>query len=141
MKNSPPPVQSIQKAQRLGRPVTHDDINPGTARQFFAQVATRSRGWEVPTETSPTPVMARLDAGRWLADCPICDGAELVSVSDPVFFCLSCSSGGMWWPVEWPVDRAEIEAEVIKRSDLMGWAWNPGETLADLEAETRRRNP
>lgn len=35
-------------------------------------------------------VTAIVDAGRLLARCPFCAGAEVVSRSDPEFFCFSC---------------------------------------------------
>lgn len=34
-------------------------------------------------------VQARLEGDRWLADCPFCAGAELVT-ADGIFFCFSC---------------------------------------------------
>lgn len=50
------------------------------------------RRYRILAELSGT-VAARLDAGRWLADCPFCGGAEMVARSAP-FFCLSCGMAG-----------------------------------------------
>lgn len=131
-------IPSMQRAQQLGHPVTLDDMHPAGAHDFFRRVAAH-RGWPEPTGTSLTPVLARLDAGRWLADCPLgCNGAEWVSQADPVFLCLSCGSGGQWWPVEFPAEKTGIDNEVTKRAAINAWGWNPGETLADLRAETGR---
>ena len=140
MPRRPATLPSIQLAQRLGRPIQHDDYNPDiTARRFMAGVFIRILRRAVPTEESLVAVPARLDAGRWLADCPLgCRGAEMVSVADPWFLCLSCGSGDKWWRVVFPTNRREIEVEVVRRSDVHGWAWNPRETMADLQAETTR---
>lgn len=131
-----PPIPSIQTAQALGRPVTHDDIHNMPIRAFFRGVATRSRGWAAPQGEGGQAVNARLDAGRWLADCPYCDGAELVTPADPIFFCLSCGSKGTYHPVVFPGTMDSIGREVQKRGNPMTWAWQPGETLTDLRKET-----
>lgn len=60
-------------------------------------------------------VAARIDAGRWVVDCPLCLGAEVVSRSVPIFFCLSCgmaSDGGRIRRVTFPADIATTEAGV-----------------------------
>lgn len=141
----PAALPSIQLAVNLGRPIQLEDFHkqgdgsPLSASQFMRGVFIRTHHRPIPLLTSTTPVQARLDAGRWIADCPIgCGGAEMVSQADPVFLCLSCGSGDMWWPVSFPGHLRAIEAEVAKRGDPHGWAWNPGETVAQLRAETRR---
>lgn len=129
---------TVQKAVFLKRPIHHedyhDDIGP---RAFMAGVFQRVHRRGVPTEVSAVPVKAHLDTGRWIGHCPLgCRGAELVSMVDPFFLCTSCGSGDKWWPVVFPGNKAKIEAEVVKRADVRGWAWNPGETLKSLRAET-----
>jgi hypothetical protein len=64
----------------------------------------------------------------------------MVSAADPVFLCVSCGSGDKWWPVSFPTNRKAIETELVKRVDVHGWSWTPGETLAELRAETSRLN-
>jgi len=64
----------------------------------------------------------------------------MVSAADPVFLCISCGSDDKWWPVTFPGNRGAIEAEIVKRTDVNGWSWTPGETLAQLQAETTRLN-
>ena len=133
----PPPIPSIQLAWHLGRPIHHEDYHDTMPRQFMAGVFMRIQRRPVPTEVSQEPVKARLDAGRWLADCPMgCRGAEMVSPAEPVFLCCSCGSGDKWWPVVFPRIKKAIEFEVIKRDKVMGWSWFPGEGITTIRAET-----
>lgn len=63
------------------------------------------------------PVKARLDFGRWLADCE-CGGAEAVDPGDPVFFCVSCGNertSGKLRRVVFPSDYKQIEKDVMAR--------------------------
>ena len=131
---------TVQKAFYLGRPIQHedhhDDVEP---RAFMAGVFHRTHRRPIPTEISAEPVLAHLDAGRWIGHCPLgCRGAELVSEADPIFLCCSCGSGDQWWPVAFPGNRTAIDAEVSKRVDILAWGWTPGETLRDLQNETVR---
>jgi len=140
-------MPSVQMAQRLGRPIEHGDYHlqadgsSMSAREFMAGVFRRMHPGREVLVVSDVPVPARIDAGRWLADCPLgCGGAEMVSAADPVFLCISCGSDDKWWPVTFPGNRGAIEAEIVKRPDVNGWSWTPGETLAQLQAETTRLN-
>jgi len=68
------------------------------------------------------PVMARIDFGRWIADCE-CGGAEYVSPEDPIFFCFSCGNTqyhGAIRPVVFPAKRDEIES-AIKAGLWISW--------------------
>ena len=122
----------------LGRPVQHEDVHKVPLKVFMAENVKR-RGFIITQEVSKISIPARLDAGRWLADCPCgCGGAELVSEKTPLFLCGSCGSEGKWWPVVFPTNRGEIEAEIVKRSEVNAWAWNPGELLTKLKQETKR---
>ncbi len=135
---NPAQMTTLDKAVALGRPIEHGDFNPVPIRTFFTEFLA-DRGIPFPLVFGGT-VPARLDAGRWLADCPLdnCHGAEMVDTTDPVFVCLSCGSGSQQWAVEFPLIKTDIDAEVSKRQDIHGWAWDVGETLDDLEAETER---
>lgn len=44
-----------------------------------------------PIEMQGTPVIARIDRSRWLADCE-CGGAEYVDPDEPFFFCANCGN-------------------------------------------------
>jgi hypothetical protein len=79
----------------------------------------------IPEPASPEPtgpvVMARLDHGRWIGDCGladtarqrVCRNAQFVDPDDHRFYCVVCHNaacGGVWRPVLWPIDRAQVEA-------------------------------
>lgn len=85
-------------------------------------------------------VYAYVNHSRWVADCPLCNGAELVSPNDPRFFCGSCGNdGGTFFTVVFPKDKAAIEAELLKRSDLRSRNWNITESVKKLQAENKER--
>lgn len=117
-----------------------------------------AQGWQ--GEVDGKAVNARIDFGRWLADCPFCGGAEYVDPDDPVFFCLSCgmiSNNAKALPVVFPANIDEIEAMLMKRpvKELpyggvieralyarpmiagLGRSWQPGETVADLKKQNK----
>lgn len=80
-------------------------------------------------------VMARVDHGRWLTDCPNsprCPGAERVR-TNVSFVCGLCNAGPLW--VVFPSNRAEIEVELMRRSDVANRNWRPGEPIDDLRLE------
>ena len=75
-------------------------------------------------------VVARVDWGRWLADCPYCGGAELVSRKTGIFYCLSCGmadQGGRPMRAVFPDDLEEIEAELTTREEKwQNWTMERG---------------
>jgi hypothetical protein len=87
-------------------------------------------------ETPRGQVLAELNHGRWIAHCPLCAGAELVSPGVP-FYCLSCGmrlNDGHVMQVEFPEDAEQIEAAVRTRA-VANKNWVHGETVhALLEA-------
>ncbi len=116
----------------------------------------RKRGLAWNGKISKKPVPARIDFGRWIADCPDCGGACYVDPADPSsFFCMGCgnaSVGGAMRLVEFPADRELIELEVLRRPVAeparmgpvdtalnskpmvpgLSRSWRPGETVQDL---------
>ena len=83
-------------------------------RARIKHLATRW-GWKLVEETAGKPVQARIDFGRWIADCE-CGGAEAVDPKDPVFFCVSCGNSrnsGRLREVIFPDDIKAVEAEVM----------------------------
>lgn len=60
-------------------------------------------------------VHARLEAGRWLAECACCPSAQLVDPADPRFFCVeeTCGNGGTraWFTVVWPTPKTRVSIE------------------------------
>lgn len=108
------------------------------------------------------PVKARIDYGRWLADCE-CGGAEYVDPEESIFFCNSCGNvmfNGEFRPVIFPdettraaiekvllarpVDETRgldpIEKAMLARPSIPGLSrsWDPGESVADLKEQNRR---
>ena len=86
------------------------------------------------------PITARVNYGRWIADCPFCSGAEMVHTENLVFFCCECrnrSVGGDFVRVVMPGDAARIEELLVARPAPGNMNWSPGETLADLRADNR----
>lgn len=85
--------------------------------------------------TTDLKVKARLNHGRWLADCSVCKGAELVTPGQ-LFRCLSrpCTAVA---EVEWPANLEKIEHIVAARPKPENRNWEPGESLAQLRAENQ----
>lgn len=72
----------------------------------------------MPERQGETVLPARIDAGRWLVDCPgeHCTGAELADPEDLRFFCTTCLNadvGGQWLRVAFPRNREAIETRVL----------------------------
>lgn len=82
------------------------------------------------------PVAARVDHGRWLADCPWCRSAILVAPGDP-FWCPDCGNApvhGQDLQLVWPSERAAIDAALDRRLPI-NRHWFPDESVEDLELE------
>jgi hypothetical protein len=77
---------------------------------------------------------ARVYAGNWIADCPVCRSAAVRWFGDPRWECRDC---GMTVEVLWPTDqlRAGVERLLMMRPLQHTRNWFPGETLHDLLAE------
>ena len=83
-------------------------------------------------------VLARVDLGRWIGDCPACRSARLLS---PLrgFWCAGCGLrefDGLELPVDWPAadDLAAIETLLAVRPIENRW-WKPGEEIDQLRQE------
>lgn len=108
------------------------------------------------TRTNGNPVYAIVERGRWLAQCE-CGAYDWVA-PDHDFWCFVCgnkATKGRARPVAFPEDKAEIEAELLKRDIITGagksdiqkllsskpylphlsrnWKW--GEKIGDLQAQ------
>lgn len=79
-----------------------------------------------------------INHGRWVVNCPACGGAQLGCPTDPRFMCNECANlavGGLWRPVVWPKEAAEIAALIAARADATAQNYDPGETLAELREQ------
>lgn len=127
-------------------------------REFIIGLARRKAMLYTGKLTNKMPVKARIDFGRWIADCE-CGGAEYVDPDDPVFYCQSCgnlSVEGKLRKVVFPQaeERAQIEKAVLERPvqvldgldaanqalrsravDGIPRCWNPGETAEQLREQ------
>ncbi len=76
-------------------------------------------------------VAARVYAGQWIIDCPMCCGAQVVALGDR---CVDCDTR---LDVIWPSDemRHGIERVLGLRPVTHTRNWTPGESLHDLLAE------
>lgn len=74
-------------------------------------------------------VAARVDYGRWIADCHWCNGAGLVRIGMPVYEC-PC---GALWELVWPSEdmMRGIARLLLMRPPENRW-WRPGDTLTLL---------
>jgi hypothetical protein len=70
---------------------------------------------------------ARIDAGRWVADCP-CGSAQVVTPTDPRLACPECGTG--WIPVVFPEDIAAAEARVAEEMPARRFWWNDDDPAA-----------
>jgi hypothetical protein len=78
---------------------------------------------------------ARVLYGRWMVDCPECNGALDVDPDEPVFLCLSCGWPGKLAVVVFPQDRKEIERLLVLRPQIHTRNWFPGEPVKNLATE------
>ena len=88
-------------------------------------------------------IVAYVNHGRWVAECPDCAGAQLVSETERRFWCLNCGNAAVnfaWRHVRMPQKRTAIEAELVIRPAARSERaitrnWLPGETVEDLQRE------
>ena len=76
-------------------------------------------------------IPAYVNHGRWVADCPDCNNAQLACKTDHRFLCDECGNvviGRLWRPVEWPADVQRIENLLTERP-VANQNWVPGENL------------
>lgn len=96
---------------------------------------------------------ARVNHGRWIADCPrrYCANAVKLQPRQGTFHCAGEGGCQMVAPVEWPSDADEIWAVLLQRPVPSTRNWYPdghvealkmglphGQTPADLLDEARR---
>ena len=105
----------------------------------FERMAT-DRGLEFSHSVTDTePYEARIEHGRWLADCPNCRGAENVTADEPVMYCCSCGNEhleGQLAPVHFPEDKQRKKLErLLTKRPRQNQNWSPGESIEQLMAE------
>jgi hypothetical protein len=94
-----------------------------------------------PTQIVNTVITrARVDHGRWMADCPFCPSAQIISKDDRRYFCPECvmeKIGGAMVHVVWPSDDkvAEIERLLLRRPRPAAMGWMPNQSVSELAIE------
>ena len=92
---------------------------------------------------STTPLPARLEHGRWIADCQ-CGGGVACDLSMGVAVCFlhrdpddptGAVETRIHTAIVWPANRGRIEALLEKRGLNRNRNWRLGETEADLARE------
>jgi hypothetical protein len=92
------------------------------------------------------PVRARVDAGRWIADCDVCGSATVVDPDDPRLFCVVCATNLptelAWRPVVFPAkarrERLEADLETSGRPHERTW-WDDDDPSPRNPKRRRRR--
>lgn len=100
-----------------------------SVRERIIGWASRSGYKFVEDRVAGNPVHARIDYGRWIADCE-CGGAEMVDPVEPIFFCCACGNrvtSGRARKVIFPKDRTKIEDGIMKNNDPAWQNWKDGE--------------
>lgn len=87
------------------------------------------------------PVLAYINHGRWIVDCPFCSGAELIFQDTVAFLCLSCFNQAVHFkslPIAFPLNVIEIEGILEKRPMPSTRNWLPDETAKMLKDENKK---
>lgn len=88
------------------------------------------------------PVYAYINLNRWIAYCE-CNSCEIVTPSDPYFFCTNCMNSQLDKlgqarpprPIVFPEEWQKIEFVLMKRPNPQNRNWELEETLDDLIKE------
>ncbi|MDI9885897.1 hypothetical protein QMZ92_16305 [Streptomyces sp. HNM0645] len=99
------------------------DLIPPAERVIAYLENAEKRGLPRPEGWQPDVLLlARVDAGRWLAQCPLCQSAQVVSPADPRFWCVDCQPDG-WAPLRFPDDVAAVEQLVAAEPNKARRFW------------------
>ncbi len=86
-------------------------------------------------------VKAEVNHGRWVARCPFCTSAQVVTPADARFLCAGadgCANGpvrGAFVPIVFPSAQEQIEAALLARPNRETRNWTARETVDDLIEE------
>lgn len=126
-------VETIVSAKTLHEART----TAALAARFQAAAAKAARfGVVITAHEDATTLVARIDHGRWIADCACGSGVALERTWAEAR-CFGC--GAVYRSVQWPAAADRIEAALVKRPALATRNWLPTERVADLEAENAAR--
>lgn len=83
------------------------------------------------------PVEVYVNHGRWVVECPDCNGAQLACRTDPRFMCNECGNvvcGNLWRPVVWPPNSTSIDS-MLQNRPVRNQHWYPAESKTGLAIE------
>jgi hypothetical protein len=102
---------------------------PGAERVivWFEHTTQRRLPRPAPDEDETEPLFARIDAGRWVAQCP-CGSAQVVTPTDPRMFCVECLDH--WHPLTFPDDIDAAEQVVADLPARGRFWWHPADPAA-----------
>lgn len=135
-----PTTQEVARTNRLDRPYEmFSRPSLGRIIDTPAKFLAFYRAWMQKHNLTPhanaLPLIARVNWGRWLADCPTGDlDAPVIDPQWGVAVCLTCGSV-FTSSIVMPPDWADIDAALMVRPLVHTRNWSPPETLADLLAE------
>lgn len=87
-----------------------------------------ARAWDAGRQA-----IARVNHGRWIADCAWCNGGMLTRPSWGVAYCAEC--GARYEAVVFPSEHAKIEAVLLRRVRRDQQNWDARQSFDELEAE------
>ncbi len=135
-----PPVKTVEQGMTLD-PSQRLGLSACPPAEWLPRtiLASQGRTWGTPLGTSDRTVAARVDAGRWIAEC-VCGHPSWVTPSDPRLWCTECENAavsGRWLSVAFPDEATRLEAErVLSVRIPKDQFWFPDrETVADLMSE------
>ena len=134
-----PSVKTIDNGMTLD-PAARLAVSDHAPAEWLPLITLSMRGqqWATPLGIAETPVCARVDAGRWIAECDGCGTASWVTPTDPRLWCTECENArlmGRWVPVLFPPDREEGERILSVRLPKDQFWFPDRETTIDLMGE------
>lgn len=111
-----------------------DNVSPAERALRWTEVYAQRRLPVIPREQASEPLYARIDAGRWVAECE-CGTADVVSPADPRMLCTVCLDG--WHPLFFPPDADAVEAELAGLPRRHQFWYHPADVR--WQAERRQR--
>lgn len=86
------------------------------------------------------PTKARINHGRWIADCVWCGGGMLTRPDWGVAFCATCGARYHYKRVKFPRDPQSFERPLLVRVRRDQQNWDDRQTVEDLELENKRED-
>lgn len=105
-----------------------------SADEYQVKLLKQSQALGIPIVEDPATLVAYVNEGRLVADCPYCSGGIALSTDYETAACLDCCHvySTVTWPE--PEELRQIEAALLVRP-LRNQNWTPGETVDTLKAE------